>query len=81
MSILIVAAVSFADEKGILRYAGEKVEVSKELLDAQNNLCETFDLPKHTVLSAPATVVEVEEVKDAPATKRGRATVKNEDDL
>ena len=48
-TVLIIASVSFADEKGVMRYAGEKVEISQEMLDKQNELCENFDLPKHTV--------------------------------
>ena len=69
-TVLIIAAVSFADEKGVMRYAGEKVEVTQELLDKQNELCEKFDLPKHTV---------VETAKQGKETKP--ATAKKEDDL
>lgn len=49
-TVLIIASVSFADEKGVMRYAGDKVEISQEMLDKQNELCEKFDLPKHTVV-------------------------------
>lgn len=49
-TVLIIASVSFADENGVMRYAGEKVEISQEMLDKQNELCEKFDLPKHTVV-------------------------------
>ena len=72
-TVLIIAAVSFADEKGVMRYAGDKVEISQELLDKQNKLCEKFDLPKHTV---------VETAKEKkPATEAKPAAAKKEDDL
>lgn len=61
-TVLIIASVSFADEKGIMRYAGEKVEISQEMLDTQNELCEKFDLPKHTVVE---TAKETKETKPA----------------
>ena len=70
-TVLIIAAVSFADEKGVMRYAGEKVEISQEMLDKQNELCEKFDLPKHTV-------VETAKEKKPEAKP---ATAKKEDDL
>ena len=70
-TVLIIASVSFADEKGIMRYAGEKVEISQEMLDKQNELCEKFDLPKHTVVETAK--------KEAKETKP--ATAKKEDDL
>ena len=88
-TVLIIASVSFADEKGVMCYAGEKVEISQEMLDKQNELCEKFDLPKHTVVeTAKHTVVETakqgEETKPATA-KQGKetkpATAKKEDDL
>ena len=72
-TVLIIASVSFADEKGVMRYAGEKVEISQEMLDKQNELCEKFDLPKHTV---------VETAKEKkPATEAKPATAKKEDGL
>ena len=67
-TVLILAAVSFADEKGVMRYAGDKVEISQELLDKQNKLCEKFDLPKHTVVE-PAK--QVKEVKPAAEKEDG----------
>ena len=80
-TVLIIASVSFADEKGVMRYAGEKVEISQETLDKQNELCEKFDLPKHTVVE---TAKQGEETKPATA-KQGKetkpATAKKEDDL
>lgn len=82
-TVLIIAAVSFADEKGVMRYAGEKVEISQEMLDKQNELCEKFDLPKHTVVETakeakPATA---NEAKPATAKEAKPATAKKEDDL
>ena len=65
-----MSAKAFADEKGIMRYAGEKVEISQEMLDKQNELCEKFDLPKHTVVD---TAKQDKETKPA--------TAKKEDDL
>ena len=50
-----------------MRYAGEKVEISQEMLDKQNELCEKFDLPKHTVVET--------------AKEKKPATAKKEDDL
>lgn len=61
-SVVIIAATSFADEKGILRYAGEKLEISKELLDKHNELAEKFDLPKHTVVEDAKETTPVEDV-------------------
>lgn len=61
-TVLIIASVSFADEKGVMRYAGEKVEISQEMLDKQNELCEKFDLPKHTVVE---TANQTKETKPA----------------
>lgn len=75
-TVLIIASVSFADEKGVMRYAGEKVEISQEMLDKQNELCEKFDLPKHTVLE---TAKQAKETK--PATEAKPATAKKEDGL
>lgn len=77
-TVLIIASVSFADEKGVMRYAGEKVEISQEMLDKQNELCEKFDLPKHTVVETakeaqPETAKQGKEAKPAAA--------KKEDDL
>ena len=82
-TVLIIAAVSFADEKGVMRYAGEKVEISQEMLDKQNELCDKFDLPKHTVVETakeakPATA---KEAKPATAKEAKPATAKKEDDL
>ena len=82
-TVLIIAAVSFADEKGVMRYAGEKVEISQELLDKQNELCEKFDLPKHTLVE---TAKEAKPAAEQPETaKQGKeakpAAAKKEDDL
>ena len=83
-TVLIIAAVSFADEKGIMRYAGEKVEISQELLDAQNELCAKFDLPKHTVVE-PAKQDKEEKPEPAKQGKEAKPaaeqTAKKEDDL
>lgn len=73
-TVLIIASVSFADENGVMRYAGEKVEISQEMLDKQNELCEKFDLPKHTV-------VETAKQGKEPAKETKPATAKKEDDL
>ena len=73
-TVLIIASVSFADEKGVMRYAGEKVEISQEMLDKQNELCEKFDLPKHTV-------VETAKQGKEQAKEAKPATAKKEDDL
>ena len=82
-TVLIIAAVSFADEKGVMRYAGEKVEISQELLDKQNELCEKFDLPKHTVVEttkeAKPAAVQPETAKQGKEAKP--AAAKKEDDL
>ena len=77
-TVLIIASVSFADEKGVMRYAGEKVEISQEMLDKQNELCEKFDLPKHTVVE---TAKQANEAKPATAKEAKPATAKKEDDL
>ena len=74
-TVLIIASVSFADEKGVMRYAGEKVEISQEMLNKQNELCEKFDLPKHTVVET------AKEAKPATAKEAKPATAKKEDDL
>ena len=73
-TVLIIASVSFADEKGVMRYAGEKVEISQEMLDKQNELCEKFDLPKHTV-------VETAKQGKEQAKETKPTTAKKEDDL
>ena len=91
-TILIIAAVSFADEKGIMRYAGEEAEVSQELLDEQNALCEKFDLPKHTVVEptkqgkeakpAAEQTAQTEPTKqDKEAKPAAEQTAKKADDL
>lgn len=82
-TVLIIASVSFADEKGVMRYAGEKVEISQEMLDKQNELCEKFDLPKHTVVETAkeAKPVAANEAKPATAKEAKPATAKKEDDL
>ena len=85
-TVLIIAAVSFADEKGVMRYAGEKVEISQELLDKQNELCEKFDLPKHTVVETAKEAKPTAEQTVQPETaKQGKeakpAAAKKEDDL
>lgn len=48
--LLIVAATSFVDEKGVLRQAGDHVEVSEKYLKEQLEVAEKFNLPKHEVL-------------------------------
>ena len=48
--LLIVAATSFVDEKGVLRQAGDHVEVSEKYLEEQLGVAEKFNLPKHEVL-------------------------------
>ena len=91
-TVLIIAAVSFADEKGVMRYAGEKVEISQELLDKQNELCEKFDLPKHTLVETAKQGKEAkpaaEQTAQPETTKQGKEakpaaeqTAKKEDDL
>lgn len=88
-TVLIIASVSFADEKGVMRYAGEKVEISQEMLDKQNELCEKFDLPKHTVVETTKQGKEAkpaaEQTAQTEPTKQGKetkpATAKKEDDL
>ena len=90
-TVLIIAAVSFADEKGDMRYAGEKVEISQELLDKQNELCEKFDLPKHTLVKtakpgkeakpAAEQTVQPETAKQGKEAKPAEQTAKKEDDL
>ena len=88
-TVLIIAAVSFADEKGVMRYAGEKVEISQELLDKQNELCEKFDLPKHTLVETAKQGKEAkpaaEQTAQPETAKQGKeakpATAKKEDDL
>lgn len=82
-TVLIIAAVSFADEKGVMRYAGEKVEISQELLDKQNELCEKFDLPKHTVVETAKEAKPAAEqtAQTETAKEKKPATAKKEDDL
>ena len=88
-TVLIIASVSFADEKGVMRYAGEKVEISQEMLDKQNELCENFDLPKHTVIETAKQDEEAkpaaEQTETAKQSKKAKPaaeqTAKNEDDL
>lgn len=48
--LLIAAATSFVDEKGVLRQAGDHVEVSEKYLKEQLEVAEKFNLPKHEVL-------------------------------
>ena len=84
-TVLIIASVSFADEKGVMRYAGEKVEISQELLDKQNELCEKFDLPKHTLVEtakeAKPAAEQTETAKQGKEAKPAEQTAKKEDDL
>lgn len=82
-TVLIIAAVSFADEKGVMCYAGEKVEVTQELLDKQNELCEKFDLPKHTVVEQVETATETtngdQKQTEEPKGKAGGKAAKTDD--
>ena len=52
-TVLIILATSLVDEKGVLRFAGDKIEVTQEFLDKQNEICDKADLPKHVVVEQP----------------------------
>ena len=66
-----------------MRYAGEKVEVTQELLDKQNELCEAFDLPKHTVIEQTEPAAENtngdQKQPEEPKGKAGGKAAKTDD--
>lgn len=72
--IVIIAATSFVGDDGVLHYAGEKLEITKELLDKHNELSEKFDLPKHTVVPSTKESEVVEQSEDKKTKTQAKST-------